>query len=571
LSDNPKAPDRKDGTQTGAGPLRSLFGFLLRESDVLRSPVMLFVVLASGSRTALIYLVNETAERGGATLWLFAALVGAAGLMLYSTHQARMSGVALTEELVRKLRAETSERLISADVDFFQSRDLSQIHHLITNQVSTIATATMRFVDAAQAVLLLIFVLGYMMLEMPASVLATVLALGLGLAAFAINEGPATRAVRQTHTAVSDFHHMLTDLTRGYKELRLRRSRRQDLGEEIEGQVSEVKRLALVSERHYSFGNVSASGALAVLLIALVVLLPMLTGADSVTLLQIITLVLFSFAPLESMISGLPLIARAGVAFGVYEDFSATLDANAERPDPALGDQRSGFERIELRGVTAHLTRDVGKDAKARDSFTLGPIDLVLRPGESVFITGGNGMGKSTLLSLLTGLRHPDGGEILIDGAPVTRDTVSDYRSVFSAVFSEFYMFRKLYGLSTDERTRLLAHVDEMGLSQGVAVKDGGFANLALSTGQMRRLALSIALAELRPVIVLDEFAADQDPGRRRFFYDTLVPRLAAQGHCVVAVTHDEHMFDRADRLIRMEDGKIVSDTRQRAEATGHG
>lgn len=556
-------------SDTGTKPLGALLRFLLRESDVLRSPVALFVLLASASRTGLIYLVNEAAERGGATWGLFAALLGTAGVMLYATHQARMSGVEIMERLVRKLRVETAERLMRADVDFFQSRDISQINHVVTSHVSTIAMATVRFVDAAQAILLLIFILAYMMIEMPASVLATVLALAFGLGTFALNEGPATRAVRQTHKALTDFHHMLNDITRGYKELRLRRARRHDLRREVGAQVDEVKRLALISERHYSFGNVSASGALAVLLIALVGLLPLVVGTDSVTLLQIITLVLFSFAPLETMISGLPLIARAGVSYGVYREFTATLDANAEHPDPVEEDHRRSFESIELRGVTVHLTRDVGDSAIAQDSFTLGPVDLALRPGESVFITGGNGMGKSTLLSLLTGLRHPDGGEILIDGAPVTRDNVSDYRSVFATVFSEFYMFRRLYGLSDAEQARLLQHVDEMGLSEGVAVKDGGFTNLALSTGQMRRLALSIALAELRPVIVLDEFAADQDPARRRLFYDTLVPRLAAQGHCVVAVTHDEHMFDRADRLIRMENGKIVSDIRQVSRAKG--
>ena len=134
---------------------------------------------------------------------------------------------------------------------------------------------------------------------------------------------------------------------------------------------------------------------------------------------------------------------------------------------------------------------------------------------------------------------------------------------VFAAVFSEFYMFRQLYGLSAEERERLDANIKEMGLAEGVSIAGDEFANLALSTGQMRRLALSIALAGQRPVIVLDEFAADQDPARRAFFYDVLVPRLAAAGHCVVAVTHDEHCFGKADRLIRMADGQIIADSIQ--------
>ena len=170
-------------------------------------------------------------------------------------------------------------------------------------------------------------------------------------------------------------------------------------------------------------------------------------------------------------------------------------------------------------------------------------------------------MGKSTLLQILTGLRHADAGDILFNGKPVTRDNIGDYRGLFSAVFSEFYLFRHLYGLTHEERERLQVHIEELGLAEGVSIADDKFSSLSLSTGQMRRLALSIALAERRPIIVLDEFAADQDPMRRAFFYDVLVPRLSKAGHLVIAVTHDEHCFGKSDRLIRMEDGKIVTDT----------
>ena len=261
------------------------------------------------------------------------------------------------------------------------------------------------------------------------------------------------------------------------------------------------------------------------------VVLPSVAGADSVTMLQLLTLVLFIFAPVEEMITGLPAIARSAVAFRIFRAMETTLAENAEAVSARdVIDIRPGFKTLELRGVTAHLSRNVGDTGTARDTFTLGPVDLTLYPGQSVFITGGNGMGKSTLLQLLTGLRHPDAGSIHIDGVEVTRDTVADYRGVFSAVFSEFYLFRHLFGLTEDERARLQEHIVELGLGEGVSITGDEFDSLSLSTGQMRRLALSIALAEQRPIIVLDEFAADQDPARRSFFYDVLVPRLARAG-----------------------------------------
>ncbi len=321
--------------------------------------------------------------------------------------------------------------------------------------------------------------------------------------------------------------------------------------------------MRLAYERYFSLGQLGGAGALAALLIAIVAILPMTVASDPVTILQIITLMLFCFGPIEQVVGGLPSFARAAVSLRMLREVQADLAENHElTPVGAQTDHRGGFSSVELRGVTVTLTRDVpSSNGKAVDSFTLGPLDLTLVPGQSVFITGGNGMGKSTLLQLLTGLRYPDSGEILIDGEPVTRENISAYRSVFAAVFSEFYMFRELYGLGPEDRERLQHNIEELGLAEGVSITGDRFANLSLSTGQMRRLALSIALAEERPILVLDEFAADQDPARRRYFYDELVPRLVDQGHCVVAVTHDEHCFEKCDRLIRMSDGKIVSDT----------
>ena len=110
--------------------------------------------------------------------------------------------------------------------------------------------------------------------------------------------------------------------------------------------------------------------------------------------------------------------------------------------------------------------------------------------------------------------------------------------------------------------------IADLNLSDRVNMHEDRFSSLSLSAGQKRRLALSLALAEQRPIIVLDEFAADQDPANRAFFYDTLVPELAASGQLVIAITHDEHQFHKCDRLIRMEAGRLVQDQRQDNRAT---
>ena len=79
--------------------------------------------------------------------------------------------------------------------------------------------------------------------------------------------------------------------------------------------------------------------------------------------------------------------------------------------------------------------------------FVLGPINLRFHPGELIFIVGGNGSGKSTLAKIVAGLYVPEAGEIRLDGAVITDRNRDDYRQLFSAVFSDFYLFDKEHRL----------------------------------------------------------------------------------------------------------------------------
>jgi putative ATP-binding cassette transporter len=91
-------------------------------------------------------------------------------------------------------------------------------------------------------------------------------------------------------------------------------------------------------------------------------------------------------------------------------------------------------------------------------------------------------------------------------------------------------------------------------------VVDGKFDTLELSGGQKKRLALVVSLLEKRPVCVFDEVGADQDPAFRRKFYKEILPTLLQEGKTIVVVTHDDKYFDVADRLLKMDEGRFVTD-----------
>lgn len=186
------------------------------------------------------------------------------------------------------------------------------------------------------------------------------------------------------------------------------------------------------------------------------------------------------------------------------------------------------------------------------------PIDLEARAGEILFIVGGNGSGKSTLLKALTGLYHPQSGSITMDDTLLNQENATWYRSHFSAVFSEYHLFDRLYGLADVPAERVHELLRLMQLSDKTAFENGRFTTLDLSHGQKKRLGLLVALLENRPILVLDEWAADQDPPFRRYFYEELLPQLKQQGKTIIAVTHDDKYFDRADRVVKMEYGGFV-------------
>ena len=193
--------------------------------------------------------------------------------------------------------------------------------------------------------------------------------------------------------------------------------------------------------------------------------------------------------------------------------------------------------------------------------FQVGPLDFTLHSGDLVFITGGNGSGKSTFLKVLAGLYKPDAGEITFDGVRLNDRTRQAYRELIAAIFPDYHLFQRLYGIpepDPDEVDRLLA---QFRLLDKTGITDGEFRTVDLSSGQRKRLALIVSTLEKRPILLLDEWAADQDPEFRRLFYFDLLPALNKSGVTIVAITHDDRYLDELDvpaRRLRMDEGRFV-------------
>jgi len=265
---------------------------------------------------------------------------------------------------------------------------------------------------------------------------------------------------------------------------------------------------------------------------------------------------LYMMTPLEIIMQSVPNLSRASTAANKLERLGIELTSEAtERLDRAQGPEPS-WRRLELVDVAYVYDGEEGKKG-----FGVGPLSLAFERGELIFLVGGNGSGKTTFAKILTGLYSPQKGEIRIDGCPVTEENRDGYRQLFSAVFSDFYLFESLLGLEEkDTDTRARTYLEHLELTGKVRIENGVLSTVDLSQGQRKRLALLTAYLEDRPIYFFDEWAADQDPHYKAIFYFEVLPELKARGKTVFVITHDDQYYGLGDRIIKLNYGQVESD-----------
>ncbi|MBO9476374.1 cyclic peptide export ABC transporter [Shimia sp. R11_0] len=531
--------------------------FLLGAGGGVKDRIVFYTLLSGLSRAGMIFAINETARRHGEGFgWPVVMLLFCVVSMVGFGYLQKVRAFTLITRIEAQMRNRLSTLLLRANIDFLISGRHGKVYGAMTAEVTQLAQAVVFLVEGIGACVVLLFAIPYLFYVSWIAGLAALGALIIGGISFAFLDGPARRWAYRAADSFALYCDRVTDMLGGWKELRLRASRRSALEAETQGVIETQVFRRMRSERLFAGSTAGAQSAVALLLCFVVIALPYLQSGGAVAMFQVLTIVFLVNGPTEMVFAALPMLSKAESSYVKIKQVEADLMAAQNLALAAPQRTVSAFSEIALRQVTA----DVGEAREGVVPFHLGPVDLTFHPGETVFICGGNGSGKTTLLSLITGMRHPAKGEITLDGVALTDATTAGYRELFSAVFAQFHLFDHAYGLPESELEALQARIAQLGLAKRVQLLGDKFSNTSLSAGQSRRLALAVALAEQRPIIVLDEFAADQDPANRAFFYDVLMPELSASGRLVLAVTHDDHQFGKCDRLIKMDAGRIVSD-----------
>jgi putative ATP-binding cassette transporter len=349
------------------------------------------------------------------------------------------------------------------------------------------------------------------------------------------------------------------DLTEGVKELKLHSRRRHVFLSEILHGAAAARSKHLLNA-FYFHGIANSLGQMLVFAAIGLILYSSSAGHSGMAVPagSIITL-LYITSALQFVMNGLPSLSRADIALQRLDGLTRQLKSPGVlelEQDVATTDVGLRCEDLTLRAVTHAYHSKQEKEA-----FTLGPIDMNLKAGQLIVLAGGNGSGKTTLAKIITGLYSAEHGELLLDGRRITDENREFYRQHFSTVFYDFHLFESLLGLEKpdlDDRAR--EYLARLQLEHVVTIQNGVLSTTQLSQGQRKRLALLTASLEDRPIYVFDEWAADQDPEFKEFFYRHLLPELKAKGKMVLIICHDDHYFDVADRMIKLESGRIVYD-----------
>ena len=458
------------------------------------------------------------------------------------------------EESLQLMRSRIAGKLVRLDLDVFESLPRESMLASLGQHYAAISDAILPMALGVQSSAILVLTVAYLIYLSPIAGIMTA-ALGLACAAIYIrHETELAATMRVTADERMKLLAMLREVTDGFKELRLDAVKRQAVMEEVVNH----SRLAAgaMAETASIHGRlmVFATSVAYVLAAACVLVLPVIDNVDQKHRFVILTVVLFFIGPLGGAVGSVQHFTTARFALQQIRDFERRLDQLITDIPPAA--PPVPFQSLQLREAAYQYTR-----TDSETPFNIGPLDFNLHQGEIIFITGANGSGKTTLLRLLTGLYRPRSGEIELNGATVTYSEYESYRQNFSTVLSDFHVFRCPYGFSDDQLEVLDRTLQSLQIRHKLPQDlRTGYDPSRLSTGQRKRLALAVAVSEGRPVLVIDEWAADQDPESRETFYRAVLPQLQKEGVTIVAVTHDDRYFDAANRRYHMEEGRLSLD-----------
>ena len=531
-----------------------LYTFLSNESPAELKRLIGLSIFSGLLNTSIIGLINAGSKdvaSGKSVTMMFFGFCALLVFFLFVTRRSNKENVINTQDLIYRFKVRIMRDVYKSSLTKIDRIGRQHINEVLLRDTQLVSQTVVTIASTFQAFTTMIFLIFYMATVSVTAffiiLLSTILIITFGIVE-AFKTHSKMMSVGQKDSEVNAYY---ADFLNGYKEIKMNSRRSFDLTLEMVNESKSVK-----DQKSDSFVTLTNFFSylqiiLYILVGIMIFIIPLLSPDFAKHVPTAATTTLFLAGTLGGLINSVPGLSEANVSAGRLMALANDLEAHDIKPSKLRQEDFSDVRSISLHDVSyQHST------VNEKNKFQLGPLSYQFDAGKVYFIRGSNGSGKTTLIRILTGLYQPSSGEVRVNGKPISEPSSLDYRDIFAVVFSDFYLFKKLYGIEppTPEVIDLLLERFQM---QGkVSIENNTFSDLQFSTGQRKRIALIVALLENKPIIILDEWAADQDPAFRQEFYEQIIPQLRAMGKTVIAITHDDHYYDIADHVLYMSDGK---------------
>jgi len=531
------------------------------ETKDVRNRLVLYMFLSGISNAFILFIINgaaATVKYSEINTRLFLMFIVVISIYILTQQYIFKRASYIIDQIIQKIRMRLVEKIIQrAELVELDTIGNSRIFNHMTHQISEVSNSSNEITAAVQSFIMVLFSVMYLGTLSIEALIVTVVVVAMGMIVYLGMEKKIIPFINKHNESEIRLFSTLSHLLDGFKEIKLSHERGDDIRADINEISIEARDNSITTKVMYSNAYIFAQSFFYILIAIMVFILPRFFEMYTESVIQITAVILFIIGPLSSVVAGIPAYTRSNIAIKNISTLEAELDKLKQ--EPVTFNEKTHSKFLDFKKL--HY-KDLVFDYYDRHNdkvFSVGPIDLELNKGETLFLIGGNGSGKSTLLKLITGLYRPSQGDIMVDDLVVESRTLQEYRELFSVIFADFHLFEKLYGIRNWEPDIVSELIKEMQLTDKTAFENSQFTRINLSTGQRKRIAMIVAKLENRQIYVFDEWAADQDPQFREFYYYELLPELKKAGKTVIVVSHDESKyFATADRILKMDMGKLA-------------
>jgi len=464
--------------------------------------------------------------------------------------------VKLSNEILFKFETSVLEKLRYAEYEAYEKLGNEKVYTAISD-TKVLSRIPETFINVFNAFIIAICCLGYMFYVSPAGGFFILGMMALLLVIYLKRNKGIEGQLNKLRDLQNVYYRYLNDLLSGFKELKLGIKRNESLFDNyLYKNKIEERELGVKTAVKYLDNELLGSYSWYIILGVIMYVLPMVVNLSLSQTSTFIITILYLIGPVSTLITTVPFYTRVKIALERLNQYENHVSAN-------IKSKIEYNDRFDINGELCSI-RFVDviyeyKDDLNKTTFAVGPINIEINRGDVMFIMGGNGSGKSTFINLLTGLYKPVSGSIFFNDQEISYERYPYYSNKISAIFTTNYLFNENYeGFDlTRLNARLNYYIEEMQLSDVLKIDDKSkIIDHKLSKGQQKRVAMIYALMEEREILVLDEWAAEQDPSFRAYFYEVLLKELKHMGKTIIAVTHDDAYYGCGDRLIKFDYGQ---------------